>query len=129
MKNFPFISLSGSITILRFTVALMFIAHAVVRITGGTVNQFGEFLENKGFIAGVVIVWILTTFEIIGGLLMAFGYYTRWMAAGFILILLTGIVLIHAELGWFVGEHGTGGVEYSVVLIAGLVVVAASAKK
>lgn len=126
MKNFPFISLSGSITILRFTVALMFIAHAVVRITGGTVNQFGEFLESKGFIAGVVIVWILTAFEIVGGLLMAIGYYTRWMAAGFILILLTGIVLIHAELGWFVGEHGTGGVEYSVVLIAGLVVVAAA---
>jgi putative oxidoreductase len=86
-------------------------------------------LESKGFIAGVAIVWILTAFEIIGGLMMAIGYYTRWMAAGFILILLIGIVLIHAELGWFVGEHGTGGVEYSVVLIAALVVIAASAKK
>jgi putative oxidoreductase len=129
MKNFPFISLSTSVIVLRCIVALMFIAHAVVRITGGTVTRFGEFLESKGFVAGVVIVLVLTAFEIIGGLLMAFGYYTRWMAAGFILILLTGIVLIHAELGWFVGEHGTGGVEYSVVLIAALVVVAASAKK
>jgi putative oxidoreductase len=129
MKNFPFVSPATSVAILRFTVAIMFIAHAVVRITGGTVNRFGEFLESKGFIAGVVIVWMLTAFEIFGGLLMAIGYYTRWMAAGFIVILLIGIVLIHAELGWFVGEHGTGGVEYSVVLIAALFVIAASAKK
>jgi putative oxidoreductase len=108
MKNFPFISLPGSVTVLRFTVALIFVAHALVRITGGTVNRFGEFLESKGFVAGVAIVWILTAFEIIGGVLMAIGFSARWMAAGFI-ILLTGIVLIHAELGWFVGEHGTGG--------------------
>jgi putative oxidoreductase len=40
MKTFPFISPSTSVTILRFTVAIMFIAHAVVRITGGTVNRF-----------------------------------------------------------------------------------------
>jgi putative oxidoreductase len=129
MKNFPFISLPGSITILRFTVALIFVAHALVRITGGTVNRFGEFLESKGFIAGVTIVWMLTAFEIAGGVLMAIGYFTRWMAAGFIIILLTGIVLIHAELGWFVGEHGTGGVEYSIVLIVSLLAIAASDKK
>jgi putative oxidoreductase len=107
----------------------MFVAHALVRIIGETVNRFGEFLESKGFIAGIVIVWMLTAFEIIGGVLMAIGYFTRWIAAGFIIILLTGIVLIHAELGWFVGEHGTGGVEYSIVLIVSLLVIAASGKK
>jgi putative oxidoreductase len=38
----------------------------------------------------------------------------------------TGIVLIHAQKGWFVGEHGTGGVEYSIVLFVACVVLAAA---
>jgi putative oxidoreductase len=36
-----------------------------------------------------------------------------------------GIVLIHARLGWFVGEHGTGGSEYSVALLVLLLLIAA----
>jgi putative oxidoreductase len=71
---------------------------------------------------------VLTVFEIVGGMMMAFGYFTRWMASGFIIVLLIGIVLIHAELGWFVGEHGSGGVEYSIVLLASLLVIAGAAK-
>jgi len=51
--------------------------------------------------------------------------YTRLLAAGFIILLLVGIVLIHASLGWFVGEHGTGGCEYSFILIVALLVIAA----
>jgi putative oxidoreductase len=44
---------------------------------------------------------------------------------GFIAIAVGGIVLIHAKLGWFVGEHGVGGVEYSLCLIVALSVIAA----
>ena len=40
-------------------------------------------------------------------------------------IAIMGIVIIHAARGWFVGEHGVGGVEYSLSLIAGLVVLIA----
>jgi putative oxidoreductase len=41
-------------------------------------------------------------------------------------IALGGIVIIHAQLGWFVGEHGTGGSEYSVCLLLCLLVIAAA---
>jgi len=125
MKKFPFLSLSLAVVLLRITVAILFMAHALVRILNGTVGQFGGFLEAKGFVAGTAIVWALTIFELAGGLLLALGYFTRWLSLGFILILVVGIVLIHAELGWFVGEHGTGGVEYSLALIMALLVVAA----
>jgi len=33
-------------------------------------------------------------------------------------------VLIHSKFGWFVGEHGTGGSEYSVALLLLLFLVA-----
>ena len=57
---------------------------------------------------------------------MALGFRTRYMAAGFGVILLSGIVLIHRHLGWFVGEHGTGGSEYSVALLLALLVIASA---
>ena len=34
--------------------------------------------------------------------------------------------IVHAAKGWFVGEHGAGGVEYSIVLFVACVVIAAS---
>jgi putative oxidoreductase len=40
-----------------------------------------------------------------------------------------GIILIHRHLGWFVGEHGTGGSEYSVALIVMLLVLAAGDRR
>ena len=50
----------------------------------------------------------------------------RWAASGLAVIVAVGIWLIHRHTGWFVGEHGVGGSEYSVALLAMLLVVAAS---
>lgn len=128
MPTFPFISSVHAITVLRVVTALIFVAHAAVRIVTSTIGQFGSFLEDKGFSFGVLIVWLLTIYEIAGGLLLAFGIFTRWLALGFIILIAVGIVIIHAANGWFVGEHGTGGMEYSVLLMAALIVIASSDK-
>jgi putative oxidoreductase len=127
--KFPFINLSQSLFLLRIAVPFMLIAHAVIRITGGTIGRFANFLEERGFIFGLAIVWLITFAEIVGGILMILGYFTRWIAAIFIAQLTLGIIIIHAAKGWFVGEHGTGGVEYSIVLIVALIVIAAADKK
>lgn len=126
--SFPFISRERSIVILRIGVALIFFLHAVVRLINGSMPQFATFLNEKGFVYGTIIVWILTLFEIAGSILIAINYRARCLCAGFILILLIGIVIIHASLGWFVGEHGAGGVEYSFALILALLVIAAHSK-
>ncbi|MGL5888807.1 MAG: DoxX family protein, partial [Bacteroidia bacterium] len=114
-----------ALLIMRVTLALIFSAHAVTRIINETIPQFGGFLESKGFPAGNAIVWCITILEIVGGLMLALGFMQRLLAYLFIALLVAGIVLIHAQLGWWVGEHGDGGSEYSVALIAGLLVIAA----
>jgi len=128
MKFFPFINLNRALALLRISVALIFMAHAAVRIGNGTISRFAQFLEGKGLPAGTVVVWLVTIYELGGGLLLVVNKATRWVAAGFILLLLAGILIIHASLGWFVGEHGTGGMEYSFVLIVSLLVIAADRK-
>lgn len=127
--QYPFLSLKQSLLLLRIAVAVIFLAHAIVRICNGSIPQFSAFMESKGLPYGVAWVWAITTYEITGGILLLVGIYTRWLSAGFIILLLVGIVLIHASLGWFVGEHGTGGCEYSVILIVALLVIAAEKRE
>jgi putative oxidoreductase len=123
MKSFPFVSPTQSIAILRVSVAFIFLTHSIVRIFNSSIPQFGGFLESKGFPGGEVWVWAITAFEIVGGILLALGIGAKWLGIAFITMLMAGIVLIHAAQGWFVGEHGTGGVEFSFILISSLLVV------
>lgn len=126
MVKIPSLTSHHAIVLLRITTALIFIAHAVVRMANSTIHEFADFLESKGFGFGLVIVWLITIYEIAGGLLLMAGIFSRWLAIGFMVIIAVGIVIIHASNGWFVGEHGTGGSEYSVLLIAALIVIALS---
>ena len=129
MQNFPFLSLTQMLVVMRVSLAGVMMAHAAVRVLNGTVPQFGGFLERVGFPMGVVIVWMITAFEVFGGIAFAIGYFTRLLSVGFIFILTVGIAIIHVKFGWFVGEHGTGGSEYSVILIVGFLVAAAAARE
>ena len=129
MKKFPFISSAQSLIMFRVVLALMLAAHGVMRLSAGTVDDFGEFLNSKGFLIGPAIAWFLTIFEMVGGLLLAAGYFVRWIAAIFIIEHCFGIILVHAPNGWFVVGHQSGGVEYSVLIIFSMLVIAASAKK
>lgn len=112
-----------AICLLRGTVALIFMAHAAVRLVNGSVPQFADFLENRGFPHGTAWVLAVSACEIVGGLLLASGVGVKWVCALLTCIVVTGIVLIHAQQGWFVGEHGTGGMEFSILLCAALLVI------
>ena len=126
MTAFPFISLQTSLTVLRVVTPLFFMAHAVVRMINDTIPQFANFLGTRGFPQPLAVVWAITVIEIVAGTLMILGVSVRCMAAALASIAFGGIVLIHAKLGWFVGEHGTGGSEYSVCLLLCLLVIAAA---
>jgi putative oxidoreductase len=126
MNAYPFISLHHALIVLRVSVAIFYMAHATVRIVNGSVPQFGDFMEHAGFSHGIAWVWAITLYELMAGTLMALGRQVRWAASGLFAIAAVGIVLIHRHFGWFVGEHGTGGSEYSVCLMVALLVIAAA---
>lgn len=126
MKQFPYLGQHTSVIFLRIVVAVIFMAHALTRLYNNSIEQFAEYLNTKGLVYGNALVWLLTVFEIAGSLLLAAGFFRRILSLVFIGILVLGIILIHAAEGWFVGEHGTGGMEYSVLMIAALIVIAAT---
>ena len=126
LARFPFLSLDQAIILARVATAVFFMAHAIVRILLGAIPQFGKFMEAAGFPYGVAIVWLITASEILCGLLLISGRYVRIAVLPLLAIAGGGIAIIHARLGWFVGEFGTGGSEYSVALIVLLLVIAAA---
>lgn len=83
-------------------------------------------MERFGFPEPVLVVWAITLTEIIAGLLLALGYGVRHASLALASVAAGGIALIHHRFGWFVGEHGTGGSEYSVCLLLCLLVLAAA---
>ena len=129
MKKFPFIGSSLMLRIFRVFVGCLLAAHGFMRLYAGTVDDFGGYLNIKGFMIGPAIAWFLTIFEIVGGLTMAAGFFVRWIALVFIIEHCFGIALVHAPNGWFVVGHQSGGAEYSVLIIFSLLVIAASAKR
>lgn len=125
LNGYPWIRFETSLHVLRVLTAMLFMAHAAVRITNDTIPRFAEFMEIQGFPHGVVWVWAITLYELAAGTLLILNVGVRWAASGLALIAAVGILLIHWKNGWFVGEHGVGGSEYSVALLVMLLVVAA----
>ena len=100
------------------------VIHGVTRVALGGVEGFGGWLGTRGLPAGVVVAWLVTVVEIAGGLTLASGRWVRGLCAWVAVQLLTGIALVHAPEGWFVVGAGRNGMEYSVLLLVGLAVIA-----
>lgn len=107
---------------LRVAVAVLLGIHGFYRAFSGGASGFGSYLGSTGLPLGVAIAWAITIFEIVGSLCLLAGRLVRFVIPGFVLILLTGIVMVHGPEGWFVVGGGRNGVEYSVLLIVCLLV-------
>lgn len=113
-----------ALAVLRIAVAVLLIIHGIARAWLGIVDDFSGFLDSLGFPLGGVIAWLITVVEIVGGLALAAGFFVRPLAIWFAVELLAGIALVHASEGWFVVGAGRNGMEYSVLLIVVLVLLA-----
>lgn len=117
------------IALLRILMGLVFIAHAVARLVDYSLPGFGDFLNSKGLPAGFYLAWAVTIFELLGGVLMLFRQFVKIFCIGEIIILLTGIITVHSQSGWFVVGKTLGGMEYSVVLIVVLLAIFLAERK
>jgi len=113
-----------ALLILRLVIAGLLAAHGWARLIAGGVVPFGEWLGSIGFPLGFYIAAGVTAYEIVGTALLALGRWVTWLCLGFCAIYATGLVLVHWPAGWFVVGLGRNGMEYSVLLIACLALLA-----
>lgn len=120
---------STALIFLRVVLAILMFIHGAARISNGTVDDFGGFLGTQGFPLGFYLAWGITIFELVGSVLLATGFYTWIIALIFAAQLSAGVAMVHWKQGWFVVGAGTGGVEYSVLLIASFLAIGLASYK
>ncbi len=110
------INISSSTWLLRFPVAIILLMHSVPGIFNGGINDL--YLNTIGFAPfGLYIAWAIKLSHIVCAICLLLDKYVKWAAITTILILLTGIFLVHLKDGWFVVGGGRNGVEFNFLLI------------
>lgn len=107
--------------VVRIAVACLLFVHGSTRLLKGEVPGFAGFLQSQG-LPGVLAVGI-TALEWLGPVCLILGRFVRYVAPLHMLVLISGIVMVHRQNGWFVVGGGTGGMEYSVLLVCCLAAV------
>ena len=113
----------ASVAVIRITVAMILLSHSIPSIVSGDVNQFGRlYLNEIGFAPiGVALAWAIKLLHIAAAACLLLNRWIFYPALISIIILIAGIVLVHAKDGWFVVGGGRNGIEYNVLLIAVLI--------
>ncbi len=105
---------------LRLALGLMFLAHGLLKILVFTLPGTAGFFESVGFPGWTA--YIVAPFEVIAGVALILGIYTRWVAAASVVVLL-GALTVHIGNGWqFTNKNG--GWEYPAFLVLAAITVA-----
>lgn len=107
------------LAILRVVIGVVFVTHGAPKLFGGVEGAAG-FLGQLGVPLALVAAWGLAILEFFGGISLIAGFLVTPLSLLFGAEMLSGIVLVHAANGWYVVGPGQGGVEFNVLLIAGL---------
>ncbi len=100
--------------VLRIALGVMFISHGLMKFIVFTPAGTVQFFQSIG-LPGPLAYFVMTA-ELVGGILILAGLYSRWVAAALVPILL-GSIYPHAANGWVFSSTG-GGWEYPVFLAA-----------
>lgn len=98
--------------LLRISLGIMFIAHALLKVFVFSLPGTVQFFENAGFPGFLAYVVIFT--ELAGGIMLLLGFFTRYATAALLPILL-GATSVHFANGWVFSAPG-GGWEYPLFL-------------
>lgn len=99
-------------TLLRVSLGVMFIAHALLKYMVFTLPGTVKFFESLGLPGPLAYVTFAA--ELVGGLLILGGVYARWVALALVPVLI-GATWAHAGNGWTFSAPN-GGWEYPAFL-------------
>lgn len=105
--------------LLRFALAIVMAMHSIPSIISGDVILFGrEYLGSLGFgFFGIPLAILIKSIHLFSVFSLLFDKFIKLIAVLNILILVLGIIMIHAWEGWYVVGGGSNGVEFNFVLI------------
>jgi putative oxidoreductase len=100
--------------VLRVSLGLMFIAHALLKYAVFTLPGTVQFFESVGLPGP--LAYVVFVAELVGGALILIGAWSRWVSAALVPVLI-GALSVHAGNGWLF-TNANGGWEYPAFLVA-----------
>jgi putative oxidoreductase len=100
--------------ITRLALGVMFLAHGLLKVLVFTLPGTAQFFDSIGFPGWMA--YIVGPAEVLAGVALIAGFYSRWAALASLPILI-GAVVPHWANGWLFSAPN-GGWEYPVFLIA-----------
>jgi len=115
-----------SLSIVRISLAILIFIHGAFRAShwDPNVTGFGDWLSSLGFPMGLYWAAAVTIYELVAPFFLLTRRFVTLACLGHIFIIALGMVLVHWPAGWFVVGAGRNGMEYSALLLAGLIAVA-----
>lgn len=108
----------SAILVLRLCLGVVFVAHgaqAALGMLGGPgINGFSDMLAGLGFKPALFWAYLGAYIELVGGLCLILGIFTRAAALFILIFMIVAAVKVHLAKGFFLQS---GGFEYNFVLI------------
>lgn len=102
---------------LRLSLATVFLAHGIQKLLG--LGAAAGAFEAMGFSPGMLWAPLTAALEVVGGLALVLGFFTRAAALALLASQLVALFLVHLPNGFFLKPEGNG-IEFNLVLIGGL---------
>ncbi len=110
--------------LLRIAVSTILLMHSIPGMMNDTLPDFGAYLDQMGLApAGIYLAWLIKLSHIIAAICLVIGKWIRPACIVTLLILITGIFMVHLPNGWFVVGGGTNGIEFNFLLIVVLITI------
>lgn len=106
-------------SILRVALGVLFLAHAGLKVFVFTPAGTAGFFQSLGF--PEPLAYLVIAAELLGGVGLILGLWTRWVSLALVPILLGAIYAPHGAAGFFFSNQG-GGWEFPAFWAAALVV-------
>ena len=105
------------ITVLRVVVGIVFLAHGGQKLFVWGFGGMAGFLGQVGIPAPMLAAVVVTLVELLGGLALLLGLFTRWAAIPLAINMAVAILTVHLRAGFFLPN----GYEFALTLLAATV--------
>lgn len=102
------------ITILRVVVGIVFLVHGGQKLFVWGFGGVAAFMAKVGIPAPMLAAIVVTLVELLGGLALVLGLYTRWVAVPLAIDMAVAILVVHLPAGFFLPD----GYEFALTLLA-----------
>lgn len=108
--------------VLRIGLGVMFAAHGLQKVfgmfEGPGIGGFSKMLSGLGFVPPVFWAYVVAFVELIGGLCLILGIFTRIFSLLLCVVMVVAIAIVHLSNGFFMSA---GGFEYQFIIICALI--------